>query len=169
MKRGLIVTVIILIASTIPACNMKSKTDITSNPQAMREEPAQTVTMLMPQGYYKDAYKKFQDKLKAEENIMLDIRVVANNLQYLLETIETKGNGITPIYMSNNGRHGSSYLPGWTEIPEFKTILRLYLDLYHKGYVNQNHAAATYEDAEEGHWLPEKRRWFLTVNGQWAT
>ncbi len=90
----------------------------------------------------------------------------------LLETIKTKSNGITPIFMSNKDTWttqifmtaGLPVLLGdkaretwdkllhnqlkWTDVPEFKTVLSLYLDLYKKGYVNQDHASASFEDAK---------------------
>lgn len=90
----------------------------------------------------------------------------------LLESIKIKGNGITPIFMSNKDTWttqifmtaGLPVLLGdrahetwdkllrnqlkWTEVPEFQTILNLYVELYKKGYVNQDHASASFEDAK---------------------
>lgn len=91
---------------------------------------------------------------------------------HVLETIKTKGNGITPIFMSNRDTWttqifmtaGLPVLLGnkapetwdkllknklkWTEVPEFNRILNLYLDLYKKGYVNIDHVNKTLEDAK---------------------
>lgn len=35
----------------------------------------------------------------------------------------------------------------WNEVPEFVTVLDNYLDLFKKGYVNDNYTSATYDDA----------------------
>ncbi|WP_373229204.1 ABC transporter substrate-binding protein [Cohnella sp.] len=90
----------------------------------------------------------------------------------LLEAIKTSGNGVIPIFMSNKDKWttqifitaGLPVLLGdkaketwdklldnrlkWTEVPEFNTILNLYVDLYKKGYVNEDHASTTFEDAK---------------------
>ncbi len=277
MKKALSVSAsLLLILLLLVACGSISYTPAV-------EKVNQTVNMLMSQGRYYDTYKKLQDKLKAEENITLDIQVVPDDQYYnlvqtkiaardvpdiiaknaptqyeevdamknmvdlsnepwisrlsnpellkapdgkiyarpissstfyaaayynkeifdnlglsdpktyaefleLLETIKTKGDGITPIYMSNKDTWttqvfmtaGLPVLLGdkaqetwdklmtnqlkWTEVPEFETILNLYLDLYEEGYINQDHAAATFEDAKAA--LAEGTA-AIIYNGEW--
>ncbi|WP_373229199.1 ABC transporter substrate-binding protein [Cohnella sp.] len=278
MKNALQVTTsLLLIVLFLFACGRSGNGDTTA--------PAiQTVKMHMSQGKYYDIYKKLQDKLKAEENIILDIQIVPDDQYYnliqtqiaasdvpdiitenaptqyeevdamknmvdlsnepwvrrlsnpellkatdgkiyarpissssfyaaayynkkifadlglsdpttyagfleILETIKTKGNGITPIYMSNKDTWttqvfmtaGLPVLLGdkaqetwdklltnqlkWTEVPEFETVLNLYLDLYEKGYVNQDHTAATFNDAKAA--LAEGRT-AIIYNGEWT-
>lgn len=260
---------LLCLVMVVSACAQSGGAENTSLvQQATDKKMSQTVTMLMPQGYYTDTLKKLQDKLKADENITLDIQVLKDNYYYplvkskiaakevpdliienvpsqyedvnatknivdlsgepwvkrlsnpdsikapdgniyawpltsfsyyaaayynkkvfadlglskpetyaefiqILETIKTDGNGITPIFMSNKDRwtaqffiaSGLSVLLGesasetwdkllnneleWTLIPEYETILNLYLNLYKKGYVNQEHAAATFDQAKE--------------------
>jgi raffinose/stachyose/melibiose transport system substrate-binding protein len=266
-KAMLIVTTFLCFSLTLSACGHSDSLENTGlNRQKAERKKAQTVTMLMSQSKYYNTYNKISDKLKAEENIILDIQVMPvdqyfklintkiaarevpdimtanvpdryaeidapNNMVNLsgepwvgrlsnpgmlkavdgniyakptnsssfyaaayynkkvftglglteprtyaeflglLETIKTKGNAITPIYMSNKDTWttqifmtaGLPVLLGdkaeqtwnklltnqlkWTEVPEFRTILNLYLDLYKKGYVNKDHVTATLDDA----------------------
>lgn len=276
MKKALLVASLLLVAWLLVACGSIS---YTPSP----EKANQTVTMLMSQGRYYDTYKKLQDKLKAEDNITLDIQVVPDDQYYnliqtkiaardvpdlitanaptqyeeidamknmvdlshepwisrlsnpgmlkaqdgniyarpissssfyaaayynkrifakfglsaprtyaeflaILETIKTKGNGITPIYMSNKDTWttqifmtaGLPVLLGnraqetwdklltnqlqWTELPEFREILNLYLDLFKKGFVNKDHAAASFEDAKLA---LAKGMAAMVYNGEW--
>lgn len=90
----------------------------------------------------------------------------------LLEACETlKAAGITPIYvpkdswvpqilMTDNfakilGADGAQEFADklmnneakWTDMPELAEVIDQYLDLYAKGYINDNFASATYDDA----------------------
>ena len=90
----------------------------------------------------------------------------------LLEVCETlKAAGITPIYvpkdswvpqilMTDNfakilGADGAQEFADklmnneakWTDMPELAEVIDQYLDLYAKGYINDNFASATYDDA----------------------
>lgn len=106
----------------------------------------------------------------------------------LLETIKTEGNGITPIFMSNRDTWttqifmtaGLPVLLGdkaqetwdkllrnqlkWSEIPEFNSILKLYMDLYKKGYVNKDHLTETYENAKAALATGDAA---MVFNGEW--
>lgn len=286
MRRALIVSAcLLMIAGSISDSFKKNEIDAAASLPTLKKKTAQIVTMVIPQGYYKDTYKKFQDKLKAKENIILEIQVIANDTQYynlvkakiaagelpdliienvptqyeeiaasknmvdltnerwverlenpdilrardtkiyawpmasysyyaaayynkkifadlglneprkyaefldVLGTIKLKGYGITPIYMSNRDiwttrifvSAGLPVLLGdkaqetwdklltnqlkWTEIPEFNTILSLYSDLYDKGYVNQDHATATFEDAVKALAAGKAA---MVFNGEWT-
>lgn len=107
---------------------------------------------------------------------------------HILETIKTKGNGITPIYMSNKDTWttqifmtaGLPILLGdkadetfdkilknqlkWTEVPEFKTILTQFQALYKKEYVNQDHLTSTFENAKAA-WATGKAAMVLNAEG----
>lgn len=106
-----------------------------------------------------------------------------------LETIKTKGNGITPIFMSNKDSWttqifmtiGLPVLLGdkaqgtweqlltnkikWADIPEFKTILEDFKNLYTSGYVNKDHMTATFDNAKEA--LATGKAAML-YNGEWT-
>lgn len=107
----------------------------------------------------------------------------------LLETIKTKGNGITPIYMSDKDSwttqiYMTAGLPvlledkaqetwdklltnemKWADIPEFKTILSDFKDLYDKGYTNKDHLTQTFEDAKAALAAGEAA---MILNGEWS-
>ncbi len=100
------------------------------------------------------------------------ITEVPENWEEFLETCEKiKDAGITPIYVPKD-----SWVPQilmtdnfakvlgadkaqeyadklmnnemkWTDIPEFAEIIDKYLELYKKGYINENFTSATYDDA----------------------
>lgn len=272
------------LAISLSACS-RNGSDVTEPIQLNADEKqAQTVTMIIAQGRYKDVYKKMFSKMKSEENITVQLEVVPD-AQYndlattkiaarevpdimvhivpqryyefdapknmldlsgepwigrltnpdmlkhtdgviyampieavnfyaaayynkkvfaelnlsepttyaeflnVLETIKTKGGGITPIYMSNKDdwttqvfmTAGLSVLLGekaqstfnrvmnnqlkWTEIPEFKTILSEYAELYEKGYVNQDHVGRTFEEAKAA---IASGNAAMVYNGEWT-
>lgn len=101
----------------------------------------------------------------------IEVPTTWDELLAAAETIKTKGNGITPIFMPKD-----SWVPQimmtdnfakaldsekiaefadkvaknemkWTDVPEFQTVIDKYLDLYKKGYVNENFTSAVYDDA----------------------
>ena len=90
-----------------------------------------------------------------------------------LETVKTKGNGIIPMYKSDKDdwttqsmvaggisialypnqqqtieKIGSNKLKA-TDLPEIKAVTNLFLDMYKKGYTNQDHVTATWDMAQE--------------------
>ena len=92
--------------------------------------------------------------------------------QELLDACEKiKATGVTPIYMPRDswvpqvlmtdnfakilGADGCQDFADkvmrneikWTDVPEFAQVIDTYLDLYKKGYVNDNFASAVYDDA----------------------
>jgi len=107
----------------------------------------------------------------------------------LLDTIKTKGKGITPFYASDKDtwttqifmtlgysvamypKDGDIYQKlltnklKFTDVPEFKSILSDWVDLYKKGYVNKDHASATYEMAKEA---VATGKAAMMLNGEWA-
>lgn len=107
----------------------------------------------------------------------------------VLETIKTQGNGITPIYMSNKDSWttqifmtiGLPVLLGdkaqgtwdklltnqmkWADIPEFKTILTSFVELYEKGYVNKDHMTATFDNAKDALATGKAA---MVYNGEWT-
>jgi raffinose/stachyose/melibiose transport system substrate-binding protein len=136
-------------------------------------------------GYYAAAY--YSKKIFADLGLS-EPKTYADFLR-MLETIKSKGNGITPIYMSNKDlwttqifmTSGLPVLLGdkanetwnkllknqlkWTDVPEFKKILHMYLDLYKKDYVNNDHVNATFEDAKAA--LSAGKAAML-YNGEWT-
>ncbi|QJD86429.1 ABC transporter substrate-binding protein [Cohnella herbarum] len=107
----------------------------------------------------------------------------------ILETVKTKGNGITPIFMSNKDTWTTQIFVTaafpqalaekgqetwgnlltnkvkWADIPEFKQALTDYQDLFRKGYVNKDHVTATFDNAKEA--LASGKA-AMMLNGEWT-
>ncbi len=107
----------------------------------------------------------------------------------ILETIKTKGKGIVPFYASDKDtwttqifmtlgfsvalspKDGETYDKllvnkiKWNQVPEFKSVLADWLDLYKKGYVNKDHVSATYDMAKEA---VASGKAAMMLNGEWA-
>lgn len=91
----------------------------------------------------------------------------------ILKTVKEKGNGVTPLYMTNADTWttqifmtcGYSVALGdkaeetyskllkneikWTDVPEFEEVLTNYTNLIKDGYVNEDHLSAGYDTAPE--------------------
>lgn len=156
------------------------------NPNLLRDEHGRIYAMpLESSTFYAAAYynkKVFADLELSEPKTYADFLRI-------LETIKTKGNGITTLFMSNKDTWttqifitaGLPVLLGdraketwekimtnkikWTEIPEYKTILTQYQDLYKKGYINQDHEVKTFADAK-GALAAGKAA--IVFNGEWT-
>jgi raffinose/stachyose/melibiose transport system substrate-binding protein len=157
-----------------------------ANPDLLKAEDENIYAMpIESSSFYSAAYynkKVFQDLGLSEPKTYAEFLNV-------LETIKSKGNGITPIYMSDKDSWttqifmtiGLPVLLGdeaqetwdklltnqmkWADIPEFKTILTDFVDLYNKGYVNKDHMTATFDNAKEA--LATGKAAML-YNGEWA-
>ncbi|MEG1457902.1 MAG: ABC transporter substrate-binding protein [Acetivibrio sp.] len=105
------------------------------------------------------------------EKIGVEVPKTWDELLTVCQTIKEKGDGVVPIFMPKD-----TWVPQimmtdnftkaigadrvkefsekvmknemkWTDVPEFATVLDKYLDLYKKGYINDDFASATYDDA----------------------
>ena len=108
----------------------------------------------------------------------------------ILETIKTKGNGVTPFYQTNADTWTTQiFMTGgiavalgdkavevtdqlkaneikWTDIPEAAGTLQSYIDLYDLGYINDDNASVGYDTAAEAI-CTGKAAMYLTIE-QWA-
>ena len=111
--------------------------------------------------YNKDVFEKLNLKVPTTWEQLLEV----------CETIKTKGNGVVPIFMPKDSwvpqiLMTDNYMKAigakkveefaskvmnnetkWTDVPEFAEVLDKYLDLYKKGYINNNFISAVYDDA----------------------
>ncbi len=91
----------------------------------------------------------------------------------ILDTVKEKGNGVVPFYQTNADTWTTQIFMTagypvalgdkakdtfdqllsnkikWTDVPEFQSVLQNYLDLYQKGYVNNDNLSVGYDTAAE--------------------
>lgn len=157
-----------------------------SNPNLLKAEDGKIYAMPQESSSF---YAAIYYNKKVFEDLGLSEPKTYAEFLSLLETIKSKGDGITPIYMSNKdswttqifvtaalpvllGDKAEETWEGllsnklkWADIPEFKQAMELFQELYVKGYTNKDHVTQTFDNAKAA--LAEGKA-AMVFNGEWT-
>lgn len=111
--------------------------------------------------YNKDVFAKYNLKTPSDWDELLDVCQTLKE-QGVIPVYMPKDSWVPQVLMSDNfakifspeetGKLAEELLTNqkkWTEVLEFSQIIDRYLELYEKGYINENFSSASYKDAIE--------------------